>query len=130
LDARQLAVGSLVLYVDTNSATWQGKVVVLMAREFAILQLPAERRPRVLSRRQIEDALCGPASRIVSNSVEVNIHHLRRKLAPGAIVTVRGQGDQFGPSRCRTRPPISGSSPLRGPDNAARQTKAPSRPRA
>lgn len=47
---------------------------------------------RVLSREQIEQRLYPWGSEIESNAVEVHIHHLRRKLAPELIRTVRGVG--------------------------------------
>jgi two-component system OmpR family response regulator/two-component system response regulator QseB len=46
----------------------------------------------VLSREQIEQQLYGWGFDVDSNAVEVHIHHLRRKLRPGLILTVRGVG--------------------------------------
>ena len=45
-----------------------------------------------LSRAQLEDSLYGWDSGVESNSVDVNIHKLRRKLYPEVIRTVRGLG--------------------------------------
>ena len=47
---------------------------------------------RVLSREQIEARLYAWGDEVESNAVEVHIHHLRRKLAPELIRTVRGVG--------------------------------------
>ena len=47
---------------------------------------------RVLSREQIEQQLYGWGREVESNSVEVHVHHLRRKLGPALIQTVRGVG--------------------------------------
>ena len=47
---------------------------------------------RVLSRQQIEERLYAWGEEVESNAVEVHVHHLRRKLEPGLIRTVRGVG--------------------------------------
>ena len=52
-------------------------------------------RTRVLSRRQLEEAVYGWGDEVESNAVEVHIHHLRKKISPQVIRTVRGVGYQF-----------------------------------
>lgn len=47
---------------------------------------------RVLSRAQLEESLYAWGQEVESNTVEVHIHHLRRKLYPELIQTVRGVG--------------------------------------
>ena len=47
---------------------------------------------RVLSREQLEGRLYAWGEEVESNAVEVHVHHLRRKLAPELIRTVRGVG--------------------------------------
>jgi DNA-binding response OmpR family regulator len=46
----------------------------------------------VLSREQIEERLYALGEEVESNAVEVHVHHLRRKLAPHVIRTIRGVG--------------------------------------
>jgi two-component system response regulator QseB len=46
----------------------------------------------VLSRAQLEERLYGWNEEVASNTVEVHIHHLRQKLEPALIRTVRGIG--------------------------------------
>jgi DNA-binding response OmpR family regulator len=46
----------------------------------------------VLTREQIEGRLYAWGEEVESNAVEVHVHHLRRKLDPGLIRTVRGVG--------------------------------------
>ena len=46
----------------------------------------------MLTREQLGDALYGWGEEIESNAIDVHIHHLRRKLAPDVIRTVRGVG--------------------------------------
>ena len=47
---------------------------------------------RALSRAQLEQHLYAWGDEIGSNTVEVYIHHLRRKLGPDTIRTLRGIG--------------------------------------
>ena len=44
----------------------------------------------VVSRERLEDAVYGWGEEVGSNSIEVHVHHLRRKLAPELIRNVRG----------------------------------------
>ncbi len=84
--------GALLLDPAARSVSFEGRAVDLSAREFAILQALLVNAGRVLSRAQLEEKLYGWGDEIESNAVEVFIHHLRRKLAPELIRTVRGVG--------------------------------------
>lgn len=64
----------------------------LSAREYAVLHALLLNAGRVLSKTQLEEKLYGWGEEIESNAVEVFVHHLRRKLAPELIRTVRGVG--------------------------------------
>jgi len=66
--------------------------VALQRREFMLLQKLLQSAGQVLSRAQLEDSLYGWDSGVESNSVDVHIHKLRRKLYPEVIRTVRGVG--------------------------------------
>ncbi len=87
-----LALGALRLDPAARGITWQGRPVELSAREFALLHALLLNAGRVLSKAQLEEKLYGWGEEIESNAVEVFIHHLRRKLAPELIRTVRGVG--------------------------------------
>lgn len=69
-----------------------GQPVVLSAREFALLELLMRRPGLPLSRAQIEEQLLGWGEEVCSNAVEVQIHHLRRKIGPSRIHNIRGVG--------------------------------------
>lgn len=69
-----------------------GTVVALSAREFDLLHVLMLNAGRVLSREQLEQHLYSWGQEVESNAIEVHIHHLRRKLGPGVIDTVRGVG--------------------------------------
>ena len=57
-----------------------------------MLEALAARPGHVLSRAQLEEAVYGWGEEVASNAIEVHVHHLRAKLAPGMIRTVRGLG--------------------------------------
>ncbi len=69
-----------------------GNRVELSKREYAVLQLLLENAGRVQSRERLEQALYGWSSDVESNTVEVYIHHLRKKLGKELIRTIRGVG--------------------------------------
>ena len=66
--------------------------VALSAREFAVLEALLERTGAVLSRAQLEDKLYGWDEEPGSNTIEVYVHGLRKKLGAGLIRNVRGVG--------------------------------------
>ncbi|PKO46392.1 MAG: DNA-binding response regulator [Betaproteobacteria bacterium HGW-Betaproteobacteria-22] len=69
-----------------------GKVVELSAREFTLLHELLLHTGRVQSREQLEQHLYGWGEEVESNSVEVHVHHLRKKLGNELIRTMRGVG--------------------------------------
>ena len=88
----QLEHGALRLDPAARSVSWEGRPVELSAREYAVLHALLLNAGRVLSKAQLEEKLYGWGEEIESNAVEVFVHHLRRKLAPELIRTVRGVG--------------------------------------
>jgi two-component system response regulator QseB len=85
-------VGSLTLDPSTREVTRDGKPVTLSAREYALLEALVARPGAVLSRTQLEEKLYGWGQEVESNTVEVYIHALRRKLGQDFIKNVRGVG--------------------------------------
>jgi two-component system response regulator QseB len=84
--------GDLELDPVARQATWRGQRVELRRREYDILEALVENAGRILSRDKLEQRLYGWQAEVDSNAVEVHVHHLRRKLAPDFIRTVRGVG--------------------------------------
>ena len=64
----------------------------LSMREFDLLHALMLNAGRVLSREQLEQQLYSWGYEVESNTIEVHIHHLRRKLGADAIQTIRGVG--------------------------------------
>ena len=86
--------GALTLDPVKREVTFRGTPVPLSAREFSVLEALMKEPGAVVSRARLEDAVYGWGQEVESNSVEVHLHHLRRKLAPGLIRNVRGVGYQ------------------------------------
>ena len=84
--------GDLRLNPATHEVTFQGKPLSLSAREFSLLEVFLDRPGMVLSREQLEEKLYGWGEEVQSNTVEVYIHALRRKLGQEFIKNVRGVG--------------------------------------
>jgi two-component system OmpR family response regulator/two-component system response regulator QseB len=87
-----LSVGTLHLDPAARKVMLDGRPVDLQAKEFNLLQEFMLHAGRVLSRQQLEERLYAWGDEVESNAVEVHIHHLRRKLTPQLIRTVRGVG--------------------------------------
>jgi two-component system OmpR family response regulator/two-component system response regulator QseB len=87
-----LQVGGVELDPAGHCVRYQGETVELASREFTVLQALMLNVGRVLSRAQLEDKLYAWGQEVESNTVEVHVHHLRRKLYPGLIETIRGVG--------------------------------------
>ena len=84
--------GALVLNPATHQVTLSGQPVSLSAREFSLLHALLEQPGVPLSRAQLEDRIYGWDEEVESNTVEVYIHALRRKLGADWIRNVRGVG--------------------------------------
>lgn len=71
---------------------FNGDEVNLSSREFALLQYLLENAGRAITRTRLEETLYGWDGEVESNSLEVFIHHLRKKLGSDLIRTIRGVG--------------------------------------
>ena len=87
-----LQCGAMQLEPSTRRVTLKGEAVALSTREFDLLHVLMLNADRVMSREQLEQQLYSWGYEVDSNAIEVHIHHLRRKLHPDVIQTVRGVG--------------------------------------
>jgi two-component system OmpR family response regulator/two-component system response regulator QseB len=87
-----LRVGEIELDPAARRVGFKGKPVELPAREYALLHALMLAAGRVLTRDQLTEKLYAWGEEVESNAIDVHIHHLRRKLAPGVIRTVHGVG--------------------------------------
>lgn len=82
----------VLLAPAARQVSLNGEAVALSTREFDLLHALMRNAGRVLSREQLEEQLYSWGHEVESNAIEVHIHHLRRKLQPDLIQTVRGVG--------------------------------------
>ena len=91
--------GELALDPDACTLIGPAGAQGLREREFALLRLFVENPGRLYSRDDLERRLYGPDELPGSNTVEVFVHHVRKKLeavdAEARIRTVRGKGYLF-----------------------------------
>jgi two-component system, OmpR family, response regulator QseB len=84
--------GDLALDMVTHAVTKGGRPVDVSAREFAVLAALLQRPGAALSKAQLEERVYRWGEEVESNTVEVHIHNLRRKLGSETIRTLRGVG--------------------------------------
>ena len=87
-----ISVGSLSLDPATREVTWRGEARALSRKEFSLLHAFMLSPGKVMSRGELEDKLYGWGEEIESNAMEVHLHHLRKKIFPGVVQTLRGVG--------------------------------------
>ena len=89
--------GALEYDQATRLARWHGEVVELTGREVALLEAFLKQPQRVLSKAHLQESLYDwSGGEPESNTLEVHIHRLRRKIDPGIVRTVRGVGYALG----------------------------------
>ena len=84
--------GDIELDPDAKVVRKAGAVQVLTVKELKVLTQLLERKNKIVSKTQIETQLYGHDEEIESNTVEVTIYSLRKKLGKDFIQTVRGVG--------------------------------------
>lgn len=85
-------LGNLEIDYSTNQLRKDGREIQLTLREWALFRILADNAGRIVSKSEIENALYRNGHEVKSNTVEVYISRLRRKLAAGTIVTSHGSG--------------------------------------
>ena len=64
----------------------------MTAKELRVCSLLMERRNKMVSKSDIEESLYGWNEEVDSNTVEVTVYNLRKKLGRDFIQTLRGVG--------------------------------------
>jgi two-component system OmpR family response regulator len=88
----ELRSGGLVLDPRTSRATLDGQPVKLTGHELRVLSYLMHQRGRVVSQAELVEHIYAQDCDLDSNTVEVFIARLRRKLGASTIETVRGLG--------------------------------------
>ena len=92
----RIHLGDVEIDPESRQAWYAGKPVELSAKEFAVLEMLLQNAGRVLTRTQLEQSIYGWGDSADSNTIEVFIHHLRKKLGSDFIQTLRGIGYTVG----------------------------------
>ncbi|MBV8948368.1 MAG: response regulator transcription factor [Solirubrobacterales bacterium] len=91
-----LAMGDLKLNPDTHEVTRGGRTVDLTQREFELLEYLMRNERIVISRQRLLDEVWGYDPFSMTNTIEVFVSNLRRKLEangePRLLHTIRGAG--------------------------------------
>ncbi|WP_434113641.1 response regulator [Paraburkholderia caffeinilytica] len=91
-----LAAGALRLDPAKHRCWLRRREIALTAREFALLEELMRDPGVVVTREQFEERLYGWNEEIESNTIQVHVCNLRRKLGAEAIRNVRGVGYRIG----------------------------------
>jgi len=101
----EMVHGDLVVRPSTKEVLLGDCAISLSRRELNLLEKFLNARGAVLSEDQLKNGLYGMQADVVSNTLNVHIYHLRRKLGRDVIETVRGVGFRLGPPlNCHEKP--------------------------
>ena len=89
--------GALDIDLAARAVRRNGKPVPLTAREWALIEAFLQRPGQLLSKPQLEEKLYAFDTEIGSNTIEVHVSRLRKKLGAAVIETERGLGYRLGP---------------------------------
>lgn len=88
----QLHCGELLVDLSTHDCIYQENKVALTNREFLILKEFLLHQNKILTRQHLDELSTGWTGETESNSVEVHIHNIRKKISTNIVKTVRGVG--------------------------------------
>jgi two-component system OmpR family response regulator len=88
--------GPLDIDLASRSIRREGKPVQLTAREWALFEALLSRPGQILSKARLEEKLYAFDAEVESNTIEVHVSRLRKKLGFGVIGTERGLGYRLG----------------------------------
>lgn len=89
----EITCGDVTYDPSAKQASKKGKAVKLSGRELAVLEILMSNQGRVISKDQIEQHIYDwDSGDIESNTIEVHISAVRRKLGKDLIKTIRGVG--------------------------------------
>ena len=88
----QLAFGDVAFDMAARSVTLSGEAVELTAREWALAEALVMRAGRLVTKADLESLVLGLDGEVASNTLEVHIYSLRKKLGRQHIENSRGMG--------------------------------------
>jgi two-component system OmpR family response regulator len=87
-----IQIGSILIDTGKKTVEVEGEEITLTAREYALVELLALHRGKLVSRSMIYDHIFDEDDDSLSNIVDVHVSHIRKKLGKDFIETRRGQG--------------------------------------
>lgn len=93
-----VTLGDLEVDLAARSVYRGGRPVALTAREWVLFEGFVQRPGQLLSKAQLEERLYSFDAEVESNTIEVHVSRLRKKLGRDRIETVRGLGYRLGAS--------------------------------
>ncbi len=93
-----LSLGDLTIDQAARRVEREGKAVALTAREWVLFEAFLQNPAQLLSKAKLEERLYSYDAEIESNTIEVHISRLRKKLGADVITTERGMGYRLGRS--------------------------------
>ncbi len=84
--------GPISLDPSTQQVSFNGVEIAMTPMEYQLLHQLMIRPGKVVTRERLSSTLYGWQDKVESNTLEVLIHNLRKKLSPELIRTVRGVG--------------------------------------
>ena len=94
----QIRLGELHVDLSARTVRRGGSSIDLTAREWAVFEAFVQRPNALLSKPQLEERLYAFGAEIESNTIEVYVSRLRKKLGRELIETVRGMGYRLMPA--------------------------------
>ncbi len=90
--SNDIVVGNVSLDPKGMQVKVDGKDIILSKSEYMLLKALIQNAGRILTRDNLESQLYSWGEEVSSNTLEVHIHHLRKKIGSDFIKTVRGVG--------------------------------------
>lgn len=91
-----VTLGDIEVDLAARSVRRAGQAVALTAREWALFEAFVQRPHQLMSKPQLEERLYSFDAEVESNTIEVYVARLRKKLGADVIETVRGMGYRLG----------------------------------
>ena len=91
-----IRLGALEVDLAARSVRKEGRLIPLTAREWVLFETFLQRPGQLLSKAQLEERLYSFDTEIESNTIEVHVSRLRKKLGHSVIETERGLGYRLG----------------------------------
>ena len=88
----QILLGDMAVDIAARNLTRAGRPIALTAREWVLLEAFLQKPGQLLSKAVLEERLYSFEAEVESNTIEVHVSRLRKKLGAEVILTERGLG--------------------------------------